>query len=134
MSQEATQLLKGPALGLKITAGLGIVATIASVAMNILGVGIASAESGSSEDAFAAMFSGGLAVVFGVIAIGIGVFIWIGAQKMLALQSYGLCMAAAIVAMIPCISPCCLLGLPIGIWAIVILVKPEVKEAFNPQL
>jgi hypothetical protein len=33
--------------------------------------------------------------------------------------------------MIPCISPCCLLGLPIGIWALVVLLKPEVKAAFT---
>jgi hypothetical protein len=40
-------------------------------------------------------------------------------------------MAASIIAMIPCVSPCCLLGLPIGIWALVVLMKPEVKSAFH---
>ncbi len=34
-------------------------------------------------------------------------------------------------AMIPCVSPCCLLGLPLGIWALIVLVKPEVKAAFQ---
>jgi hypothetical protein len=48
------------------------------------------------------------------------------------LQSYGLAMTASIVAMIPCISPCCILGLPFGIWALVILNRPEVKAAFRP--
>ena len=38
---------------------------------------------------------------------------------------------ASILAMIPCLSPCCLIGLPIGIWALVILMKPEVKAAFK---
>jgi hypothetical protein len=47
------------------------------------------------------------------------------------LESYGLAMAASIIAMIPCVSPCCLLGLPIGIWALVVLMKPEVKSAFH---
>ena len=38
---------------------------------------------------------------------------------------------ATIIAMVPCISPCCLVGLPIGIWALVVLMKPEVKAAFR---
>ena len=33
--------------------------------------------------------------------------------------------------MVPCISPCCLVGLPIGIWALVVLNKPEVKGSFH---
>jgi hypothetical protein len=40
-------------------------------------------------------------------------------------------LAAAIVALIPCFSPCCLIGLPIGIWALVVLSKPEVKSQFE---
>ena len=58
-------------------------------------------------------------------------FILFGALKMKKLESYGLAMAASIIAMIPCFSPCCLLGLPIGIWAVVVLSKPEVKSAFH---
>jgi hypothetical protein len=54
-----------------------------------------------------------------------------GGLKMQKLENYGLAMAASIVAMIPCISPCCLVGLPIGIWAVVVLSKPEVKNAFH---
>jgi hypothetical protein len=61
----------------------------------------------------------------------IGIVIVMGALKMKILQSYGLAMTSSILAMIPCISPCCLLGLPIGIWSVVVLSKPEVKSAFR---
>jgi hypothetical protein len=47
------------------------------------------------------------------------------------LSSYGLSLTTAIVVLIPCFSPCCLLGLPIGIWALVVLNKPEVKSQFR---
>ena len=50
---------------------------------------------------------------------------------MLSLRSYEFAMVAAILAMIPCLTPCCLLGLPFGIWAVVVLRKPGVKEYFN---
>jgi len=61
----------------------------------------------------------------------IGVVILLGALKMKNLQSYGFAMTAAILAMIPCLSPCCLLGFPMGIWAIAVLVDPQVKAAFT---
>jgi hypothetical protein len=55
-----------------------------------------------------------------------------GALQMRQLKSFGLAMAAAIIAMIPCAtSCCCILGLPVGIWALVTLNKPEVKSAFR---
>jgi hypothetical protein len=37
----------------------------------------------------------------------------------------------ALALMVPGLSPCCLLGLPIGIWAAVVLNKAEVKSAFT---
>jgi hypothetical protein len=77
------------------------------------------------------MLSGGVGLVFNVIGVIIGVVILLGALKMQKLQNYNFAMAAAIIAMIPCISPCCLLGLPAGIWALIVLMKPEVKAAFN---
>ena len=82
-------------------------------------------------NAWASLFSGALGVVFGIIGLLVSGFIFYGALKMKKLESHGLAMAASIVAMIPCFSPCCLVGLPIGIWAVVVLSKPEVKDAFH---
>ena len=36
----------------------------------------------------------------------------------------------AAIRMLPC-TCCCIAGLPVGIWALVILLKPEVKSAFH---
>jgi hypothetical protein len=47
------------------------------------------------------------------------------------LKNWNLAMAGSILAMIPCISPCCIMGLPIGIWAVIVLMKPEIKSAFS---
>src|SRR5262249_52432082 len=60
-----------------------------------------------------------------------GGFIIFGALKMMKLQSWGIALAASILAIIPCTSPCCCTGLPIGIWAIVVLVNSDVKAAFR---
>jgi hypothetical protein len=36
-----------------------------------------------------------------------------------------------ILVMIPCLSPCCILGIPIGIWGLIVLMDPNVKAAFR---
>jgi hypothetical protein len=55
-----------------------------------------------------------------------------GGLQMRSLKNYGVAVASAILVMIPCSSNCCCcVGLPIGIWALVMLMKPEVKSAFS---
>lgn len=66
-----------------------------------------------------------------IIGIAVSIFIIFGAMKMKKLESKGMAMAAAIVAMIPCVSPCCLLGLPLGIWALIVMNKDEVSSQFS---
>ena len=55
--------------------------------------------------------------------------IWSG-YNMLKLRNYWLALAGS-VALMPGSCMCCLLGLPSGIWSIVVLVNPEVKSAFR---
>jgi hypothetical protein len=54
-----------------------------------------------------------------------------GAVKMLRGASYGWAKAASILAIVPFTSCCFLIGAPIGIWALVVLSKPEVKMFFG---
>ena len=51
--------------------------------------------------------------------------------KMKDLQSYGLCVAGAVLALLPCNCCCCWVGLPIGGWALATLMNAEVKAAFQ---
>jgi predicted Zn finger-like uncharacterized protein len=65
--------------------------------------------------------------VFGLL----GMFILIASIQMARRRTYGLAMAGAIAAMINVGNLCCCLGLPFGIWAIVVLVRPDVRAAFE---
>ena len=127
---EAVGLVNGPAIGLIVVAVLGALAQITSLIFNLAGASML-ANSRMPKEAWANLFSGTIGVVSGIIGILVSVVILLGALKMKKLESYGLAMTASIIAMIPCFSPCCLLGLPIGIWAVVVLSKPEVKSAFH---
>lgn len=58
-------------------------------------------------------------------------FIFIGAWQMRRMRSLQLCRAAAIVACIPFLSPVIALGIPLGIWAAVVLFQKSTTEEFN---
>ena len=72
-----------------------------------------------------------LGIASSFIGLGIAVVILLGALKLKNLQSYGFAMTSAILALLPCVSPCCLVGLPVGIWAIVVMNDNAVKSAFR---
>jgi hypothetical protein len=127
----AASRVSGPAIGLMVTAGLGIVWCLISILLNILGIGFGAAAAQNQEEQMMQFFSGTVGLVFGVIGIIMGIVVLLGAMKMKNLQSYGFSLAATIIAMVPCISPCCLIGLPIGIWSLVVLLDANVKAAFR---
>jgi hypothetical protein len=68
-----------------------------------------------------------ICVVAGLIAL----VTVIGGVKMRGLTGSGLTKTGAILSMVPCISGCCILGLPIGIWVLITLGKPEVKAGYR---
>ena len=64
------------------------------------------------------------------LSLAMGALVLVGGLKMKNLESRGLAMAGSIIALLPC-SCCCVLGLPAGIWSLVVLSKPEIKAAFR---
>jgi hypothetical protein len=71
-------------------------------------------------------------LVFGGIAVLANAVVLYGGLQMRNLKMYGLGIAASIIVMIPCFTSCCCFpGLGVGIWALVVLNKPEVKSAFS---
>lgn len=68
-----------------------------------------------------------LIALFGAAIAGLTIF---GGVQMRTLKNYGVAVAACIVAMLPCTN-CCCVTLPVGIWALTILMKPEIKASFS---
>ena len=131
----ALKLVKGPAIGLKVTAIVGLVLVAVGLVINVLmlsgvHIGLQQIQDPQVQKLFNTM-GGGLGIVQDIIGGVVGVIVLIGAAKMQKLQNYQFALTASIVAMLPCISPCCVFGLPFGIWALVVLNKPEVKSQFT---
>jgi len=66
-----------------------------------------------------------------ILDVLLAVIILVGGIQLRNLSGVALPVTSSILAMIPCFSGCCcLLGLPAGIWALVVLSRPEVKTVF----
>jgi hypothetical protein len=81
-------------------------------------------------------FAGGAGRALNLIPLLLSGLVIFGGLKMRQLESRGLAMAGAIAALVPCIGPGCVcgclpLGIAAGIYALVVLNKPEVRAAFR---
>ncbi len=121
--------VKGPAIGLIATAVLGGVGGLVGLVINILGVGASAME--VQEGMMFAMGSGAIGIIQAVVGLAVAGFIVFACLKMMKLESWGMALTASILAMVPMLSPCCLLGIPFGIWALIVLMDQGVKSAFR---
>ena len=124
----AASRVAGPATALMAVGGLGIAGQILGLISNLVQVGWGMPGGGPNQ--MPLFFSGGVAVASTIIGVILYIVVIVGAVKMKNLESYGFAMAASIIAMLPC-SCCCLLGLPFGIWSLVVLSDAGVKAAFR---
>jgi hypothetical protein len=68
---------------------------------------------------------------FGLFLIVLHSVVLFGAISMLRMKNLGLAYTAAVISVIPCCSGCYVLGIPFGIWALIVLNRPEVKASFR---
>jgi hypothetical protein len=135
MGGDPRSKVAGPASGIMVAAVLGIILAVLGLLLNLLGIGVGAAGAMGAlddfDDAFSALGQGIFGVIQSVVGIMVGTVCAFGANKMRNLESYSLALASAILVMIPCVSPCCVIGLPVGIWALVVLNDPLVRSAFR---
>ncbi|QRN95121.1 hypothetical protein JRI60_39515 [Archangium violaceum] len=131
----ARQEVSTPAILLMVTAGLGVAAALLGFVQALLGAGGIPPE--MLNDPNMAQFrpwlerSQSFGVIGNILTLALSGVTFFGALKMKNLENFGLAIAASIIAIIPCFGPCCCIGIPAGIWSLVVLNKPEVKSAFR---
>ncbi|HEY4329919.1 MAG TPA: hypothetical protein VGN88_09295 [Phycisphaerae bacterium] len=119
------EMVKLPSIFLMVVGGLYLLWIVYLILSTLLGFAI-----GGRQNMGGMAFSGIGLVINIIISLALSGTVIYGAMQMKNLKNYNMAMAAAIVAMLPC-SYCCCLGLGAGIWSLVVLMKPEVKAAFN---
>jgi len=138
----ALQRVKGPAIALKVTAILNMLLAAWSLVrltifrpnldqLNSMMQQIGDPQIQQLLQQWLHMAYGPFGVANSIFGLVISALIFIGASKMQSLRSYEFAYTAAILAMVPCLTPCCLIGLPFGIWAVVALGKAGMKSQFH---
>jgi hypothetical protein len=132
--EAALQAVKGPAIALIVTAVLYALSCVWGIVRAlILHPDLSKFQQFNLDpqvQKLVQVLSGPVGAIGSLLGLGFAVFILFGAIRMMALRNHQMAFAASIVAMLPC-SCCCILGLPFGIWALVVLNKPDVKSQFN---
>ena len=117
---QARQLVQGPAIGLLITGVLNwLVVPVIVIVMAYKTLGFASGPMPLVVPLIVAL----------LMSLFFSSFVIFASLKMMRLESFGLASAASILAIL--VSPTNLIGLGIGIWALVVLNRAEVRTAFD---
>jgi hypothetical protein len=94
-------------------------------------MGAEQAEFMDQINKFSALTSGPLGLVSNGIVLAIGILTIVTSNRMKKFQGHTMSIVVSVLACIPCTSGCCFVGIPIGIWAIVVLLDSNVKAAFR---
>lgn len=127
----ALDQVSGPAVGLIIVGALDIALSLFRMVGIMAGFGLGAMQATNPMQQRIMAIFGSAGIVLAIVELLVGGLILFGGLKMRRLENYGLCVAASILVMIPILSCCCIVGVPIGIWALVVISKPEVKSAFH---
>jgi hypothetical protein len=88
---------------------------------------------GANPEGFRAGFKFGFYIwtIAGAPCTVAALVVMIGSIQMLRVRMRGLAVTASVLAMLLVWPGCCLLGLPFGIWSMIVLNQPEVRRAFR---
>jgi len=117
--EDVCRQVKGPAIGLVVTAILNWI-TIPVILLVLLFM------------LYRTDASGGWVLLVPLAALILSSVMLVAGLKMKRLEAYGLAITGSILAIL--VPPGNLIGLPIGIWALVVLTRREVREAFGKHL
>ena len=121
-----------PATSLLIFAILALVLQLVGFAVNLTFNQVAFVQPGNPLFLQTQATTIGFMVLSLIFSVGSWALIVFGAIKMRRLESYGFSIAACVLPMVPCVSSCCcMIGVPLGSWALMALSKPGVRQMFD---
>lgn len=137
MTEDILQKLKGPAIGLILAGSLNGAISLLTLISGLMRLsGMAGDETVPTDKAERFGYYVGTFGSYSIALLSLVVapLVIYGAVQMMNGKKYGLAKASAILSIIPLTSCCFIVGIPIGIWALVVLVKPEIKAFFRGEM
>jgi len=128
---RALEKVSLPAIFLMVLGGLGLAFAVVRTVTDIM-MGDEALDNNPFINNDPAMkdFNKTMMVIGPILNVIWAVIVFMGGLFMKRLQARGFVMFSTIWAMLPC-SLCCLAGIPLGIWALVVINDETVKRGFN---
>ncbi len=138
----------GPAIGLIVIGVLGVLLTIPSFVMAFIDPAIfeqlferlrelapPEAREQLDPETFVAATRDRVGLAWTAVLAGLNVFIAWAGVRMLSLKSWTAAIVASSLMMVTCCVQCCCcpIGVGIGIWSLIVLLDPNVKQAFEAK-
>lgn len=131
-ASAAAERTKLPAIFMYIVCGISIGYSVLNLTTQALGLQGPMPQFGPADQQAAMQIGHTLGLVLVGLFIIRDIFLIYAFSRMQMVTAYGVAFAGAVISVIPCLgSPCCALGIPFGIWALVVLNDPVVKAAFR---
>jgi uncharacterized membrane protein YphA (DoxX/SURF4 family) len=129
---DVTRKLRAPAIALISLGALNVLSGVILILGRLVRL-VQGTEPVITDDArrLGYELSGIYFPIVSLISIAVAPIIIFGSIRMMRAQNYPVAILAAILAMIPLSSVCCILGFPLGLWALIVLRDPDVRKAFQ---
>ncbi len=121
----------GPAIGLMAISIISIVMLLLGLGINLYLLATGQADGVVPESGVSVAGILKIRIAFGVLTLFANAAILQGAIQMRRLTGYKQAESTCMLALVPCCSPCLVLGIPFGIWGLLVLSDPQVKQAFK---
>jgi hypothetical protein len=133
MDEEVKGKVNGPGIALMVVGILSLVTNLLNgIYQVILLLGQTAMMEMSPEGILMLLTQGGWSIIQAAIGFCTAFAVIYAGTCLRATKSSGMVYAGSILAMIPCcIGCCCIVGLPAGIWALVVMQDEKVKQAFE---
>lgn len=131
--RNASAIVQGPAIALIVVSSVAVLLGLLALGLDIVLIAVGAIErlEAMNEGPISEYAQIAIRSIWGIVLVIASSFVLYGAIHMRNLKKYEIARAAAIVAMVPLLGPCCIVGIPFGIWAFMALGKPEVRNAFR---
>ena len=135
--EGAQRAVSGPAVAMIVCAILGVVMAFGSGLFNLFWGGAVTDMRSIPDENMRRMLetwmgmSKGIGVFSFLLSLPWNGFILWSALKMQKLESHSICLTGAILTLLPCFSGCCCISIPVGIWALIVINKAEVRAHFR---
>jgi hypothetical protein len=128
----------GPAIGLIVVGALGALMSLWGIVAggfnpaDLEGADIPP-EMREAMEKFVPMMQGAGSAL-NIIGLGLDIFIIWAGVRMMKLHSWTAAVVASALMMVPCFTGCCcVIGVPLGIWSLIVLFNKDVKQAFEAK-